>query len=77
MIDTFENVPEVPSDIAESKIFIVCILLCVISKIYDGTVYTTTILKETKWTLLCQHLFLLAVDGNALPQTANKNTCYP
>jgi hypothetical protein len=28
-------------------IFIVCILLCVMRKLYNGTVYTTIFLKET------------------------------
>jgi hypothetical protein len=53
----------------------VCILLCVIQKIYNGTVYTTIILKEKK--NLCQHLFLLGVGGNAVhtePLQHNNNT---
>jgi hypothetical protein len=31
----------------------------------NGTVDTTIILKETKYTLLYQYLFVLAVSGNA------------
>jgi hypothetical protein len=48
-----------------TDLFMVCNLLCVTRKIYTGTVYTTIILKDTKYTLLCQYLFLLAVGGNA------------
>jgi hypothetical protein len=43
----------------------VCILLCVIRKIYNGTVYATTVVKQIKYTPLCQHLFLLTAAGNA------------
>jgi hypothetical protein len=35
-------------------------------KIYNGIFHTAIILKETKETLLCQHLFLLAAGGNAI-----------
>jgi hypothetical protein len=45
------------------SIFMECILLCIIWNIYNGTLYTTIILKETKYTILCQHLFLLVVGG--------------
>jgi hypothetical protein len=38
----------------------------ILRKIYNGTVYTTITLKEIKETLLCQHLFLLAVGGNVI-----------
>jgi hypothetical protein len=40
-------------------------IVCHTNDIYNGKVYTAMILKKIKYTLPCQHLFLLVVDGDA------------
>jgi hypothetical protein len=63
--ETYSRLPQINIKANEVLTFMVCILLCVIQKKYNGTVYTTMILKKIKYTLLCQHFFLLVVDGDA------------